>query len=286
MLLPIPSDSVGDFLVVRAPFTCGAGGDRSRFIAFTTLAQRVDGSVASFRMGTQEQARRELEAALEPLELTWLNLEHEAEVVLISTDMTKGAGAVVSPDKPASDWDGKPANSIREVELRSGKNADAGIVCTPGCAVAFTTADCLPIVLVSESCNLIAGIHAGWRSIAKRVIENCCTRFIDCCGGSMPEDAKVWIGPTIQAADFEIDEITRTQLLASPSVSAGHFSPTSPGHFLADLSAMAIAKFGASGVLEEDIEIQLGSTFSDLRFHSARRDKNASGRMATVVGIV
>ena len=236
---------VGDFLVEQAPISGG------RFVAFTVLAERADGSRASFREATEQQARRELEAALAPLELTWLSLQHEAEV-----------------------FSAQPKEAVL---------ADAVIVSVPGQAVAFTTADCLPIVLVSESAQLIAGIHAGWRSLAKGVIENCCKQFALLAGGRVPEDTQAWIGPSIAAADYEVDALTRAELLASASVSKGHFSPTVPGHYLADLPAMARAKLLAAGVAADNISTEAASTFTESRYHSARRDGQASGRMATVV---
>jgi len=247
-------ESVGEFSVVRAPFSRGPDNSQSCFFAFTTLAQRTDGSRASFREGIDEQARRELEAALFPLSLTWLSLQHADRVFVGQRDGSR---------VPCF---------------------DAAIVETAGCAIAFTTADCLPIVLVSKSQGLIAGIHAGWRGIAKEVIENCCKQFILSCGGSMPGDTQAWIGPSIGSADYEVDGLTKSELLAGPQVLIDHFSPTSPGHFLADLPAIARAKLDAAGIPAERIFAQQGSTLLDARFHSARRDGEPSGRMATVTG--
>jgi copper oxidase (laccase) domain-containing protein len=48
---------------------------------------------------------------------------------------------------------------------------------------------------------------------------------------------------------------------------------------------MAEAVLAAQGLGIENIVCFEGSTFTDERLHSARRDGAASGRMATVVGI-
>ncbi|MCL2530221.1 MAG: polyphenol oxidase family protein [Coriobacteriia bacterium] len=240
------------FLVEKAAFSVAPS---HRFIAFTTLSECKDGSRASFAEGIEEQARRELEVALMPLGVTWLSLQHGADVILIS-------------------------------DKQSPVSVDAAIVDTPGFAVAFTTADCLPVVLVSESCGLIAGIHAGWRGVARGVIENCCAELATLNDGQMPLDTLAWIGPAIKAADYEVDATTREELLASASVSGEHFSPTKPGHFCADLPAMALAKLKAAGVAAERISVQPQSTFTETKYHSARRDGVTSGRMATVVGIL
>ena len=273
----ICDESIGDFLVVRAPFSCGPDNPQSRFIAFTTLAQRSDGGRASYREGVEEQARSELKFALAPLNLSWLSLEHAAKVVLIPHAIAgeREEGVVRLGDRGTVLLSHSPVIP-----------ADAAIVNKAGHAVAFTTADCIPVVLASESRKQIAGIHAGWRGIAKEVIENCCDHFASHCGGSLPEDTLAWLGPAIGSDDYEIDSRTRSELLTSSHVIAEHFSPTSPGHFLTDLSAMAKSKLVAAGIPPESMFVQSGSTLSDMRYHSARRDGIASGRMATVLGIL
>jgi YfiH family protein len=254
-------DCIGEFLVVRAPFDSTAAVSEGSFVAFTTLTQRIDGSGASFKMEAEERARRELEAALSPLTFSWLTLEHGSRVVEIPfTPGSTGVGDAIA--------------------------ADAAVVSALGSAVAFTTADCLPVILASKSSGRIAGIHAGWRGIARGVLEESCLCFTALCGERMPKDAEAWVGPAIQAKDYEIDDDTRRQLLESPFVRADHFFPTQPRHFLADLPAMARAKLEAAGIAAERINVHAKSTFSDSRYHSARRDEKRSGRMATVVGML
>ena len=259
------------------------------FVAFTTLAERSSGGVASFREDSEEDARRELEVSLAPLKLTWLSLEHAGVVAQIPTNSFEHEPHLRESFSDESRARGITADAglVDALEVNRARRikADAGLVGTPGHAFAFTTADCLPIVLVSKKHMLIAGIHAGWRGLAKDVIENCCQAFAARFGGTMPEDVQGWIGPAIAARDYEVDSSTRQTLLASPQVSVEHFSPTRLGHFLADLRAMAVAKLTAMGLPSESIAICPGSTFADTRYHSARRDGEASGRMATVVGI-
>jgi YfiH family protein len=272
-------EALQDFLVVKPPFAHASllpsHSDKTSarsFLAFTTLALRVEGRKASFLQSKEQQTRSELEAALAPLKLTWLTLEHGAQVVLIPATPATDAENVLarcSNDEP-------PATII----------ADAAVVNTPGFAAAFTTADCLPVVLASESHGIIAGIHAGWRSIAGDIIKSCGVLLASQCCGNIPGDLMAWIGPSIAPEHYEIDDITRSKLLSSSSVHQGHFSPTSPGHYLADLPAMVTAQLNSLGVPDQDIFKQPGSTFTDRLYHSARRDGRASGRMATVIGIL
>jgi len=231
--------------------------------AFTVSARRVDGSRADFMAGSEagEACRRELEAKLDSLAVTWLALEHGAKAVGIPTGM---------PSQPGTS--------------SFSPQADAAWVCKPGAAVAFTTADCLPIILANEQVRYAAAIHAGWRSLAKGIIA---AAF-----AALPRDVssvgtfKAWIGPAISAADYEVDTATRRRFLDRDPALAEYFQPTSLGHYQADLKGIAIRDLLANGVAAEDIAVYPGSTFLAVNLHSARRDGAASGRMATLVGII
>lgn len=252
-------ETVGKFLVITPAFSAADG-----LFAFTTLAQQQDGSVASFKARHDEASRRELEAALAPLQLSWLKLEHANRVARIPEELQ-------DPESLKAQ-----AQSIF---------ADAVIIARPGYTAAFTTADCLPIIIASQGQQLIAGIHAGWRGIASGVISNCCAEFIHASGG-LPPDTQVWIGPSIAAKDYEIDADTRRLLLKNPLLNTGQLSPARPGHYFADLRAMACTQLEAAGIKPEWISVQPVSTYAESRFHSARRDGDKSGRMATVIGIL
>ena len=305
-------EHIGDFLVEFPPFVQTDGFTQTTgFFAFTTLAQRKDGTDASFRTDENQQARRELEAVLAPLNLTWLALDHgdhvvdiplvldcvvdeKTDVKAVHADVAKVCSLLhadvskvrVDTAKVSSPGHANASKvNIDTATVCTLHHADAAIVCSPGHAAAFTTADCLPVILLSESCGCIVGIHAGWRGIAKGVIENSCERLMRECGGRMPEDIQAWFGPAIASRDYEIDESTRTQLCASPHVGMEHFTPTSPGHFLADLPAIARSKLEAYSIPSGRIITHVESTFGDTRYHSARRDGDKSGRMATVFGI-
>jgi copper oxidase (laccase) domain-containing protein len=181
---------------------------------------------------------------------------------------------------------------------------DAAIITAPGYAAALTTADCVPIILAGSKPTVptagdkppepIAGekppspiaavIHAGWRGLAAGIIEGTAERLCRI-GEVPPENIHAWIGPAIAREDYEVGDETHTALLQRLAVSERHFTQTRPGHWLADLPAMAESILSAQGVSPENIQRFEGSTFADQHLHSARRDGALSGRMATVVGI-
>jgi len=229
--------------------------------AFTTQAPK------DYKADTEagEYARCELAEQLAPLALTWLALEHGATV---------------------RDIPGETADTL--------VTGDAAIITASGYAAALTTADCIPIILASgqpepgadskPSEPIAAVIHAGWRGLAAGIIEGTVERL--CHAGEIPpESIHAWIGPAIAREDYEVGDETRIALLERPAVGERHFTQARPGHWLADLPAMAESILAAQGISPENILRFEGSTFTERHLHSARRDGAISGRMATVVGI-
>jgi YfiH family protein len=192
-----------------------------------------------------------------PLAVTWLTLEHDTKIAILNSNK--------SPI------------------------ADAAIITQPGRAVAFTTADCLPLVCVSTRHRVVAAIHAGWRSLAAGIVE----RTVECLVGDydiQPETLKVWTGPAIAGEDYEVGDEVREALLARPAITEAHFSPSpgdsgDPTHFLADLPGAATSVLTSLGVSPRGIERCPFSTRKSPHLHSVRRDGSKAGRMATVAGV-
>jgi YfiH family protein len=177
-----------DFPLIRPE-----GIDHPWLLAFSTMARRDD-VVIDFTAGAGELWRRRLEAVLAPLSLVWLNLEHGSEIAIVNSNLMD-AQAAKSPV------------------------ADAAVVLEPGFAVAFTTADCLPIICVSNKPRLAVAIHAGWRSLAAGIIEGCID-LLQKQYGAITAGLEFWIGPAIAAADYEVSEEVRQALLTRPAIRA------------------------------------------------------------------
>jgi YfiH family protein len=228
-------------------------------LAFTTL--RCDGAGRVYDYGAGDgaacsQRRAELQQALAPLRISWLTLEHATRCVEVP---------------PAS----------------TACVADAAIVVQAGYAAALTTADCLPITLACATPRPCAAlIHAGWRGLAAGIIEDTLANMANR-HGCPPAKIQAHIGPGVQRQDYEVGLDTYQQLLASVNVSREHFSiqAEKPGHFLADLPAMAMAKLLAAGIPRAAISVHPTSTKADTQLHSVRRDGSSAGRMASVVAI-
>jgi YfiH family protein len=162
--------------------------------------------------------------------------------------------------------------------IAAGCRADAATATRPGRVCAVLTADCLPLLLCNRDGSRVAAVHAGWRGLAGGVIEAALARFEE------PAEALlVWLGPAIGPQAFEVGPEVREAFLAREPADAGAFVPNRPGHWLADLYALARNRLQRAGV--GFVGGGDSCTVSEPeRFFSYRRD-GATGRMASLIWI-
>jgi YfiH family protein len=167
----------------------------------------------------------------------------------------------------------------REVAVIPGKPsraADAAVTFTPGAVCAVMVADCLPVFLASREGDRIGLVHAGWRGLAAGVIEAAIAK-LDC----DPKRLVAWLGPSIGPEAFEVGDDVRTALTAGDPGASAHFDAGRPGHFFADLPALARRRLALVGVT--DVHGGRHCTYSEpARFYSHRRD-GRTGRMAALL---
>lgn len=154
-------------------------------------------------------------------------------------------------------------------------DADGGFALERGLVCAVLTADCLPVVLADRRARCVAVVHAGWRGLHGGVIESAIEAL------PVPAESLVaWLGPAIGPASFEVGEDVREAFGAGAACA---FRATNPGHYLADIYALARLRLRVAGVGS----IYGGGlcTRNDPRFFSYRRTK-VCGRMATLAWII
>ncbi|MCG6951013.1 MAG: peptidoglycan editing factor PgeF [Betaproteobacteria bacterium] len=154
--------------------------------------------------------------------------------------------------------------------------ADASVTTRPHRVCAVLVADCLPVLLADERGEAVGVAHAGWRGLASGVIESTVAAF-----PCAPTRLVAWLGPAIGPKVYEVGDEVRAAFLVHDAAAASAFVPTRPGHWLADLYALARQRLSACGVR------QVGGggfcTYSETeRFFSFRRDR-ITGRMAALV---
>ncbi len=155
-----------------------------------------------------------------------------------------------------------------------GVEADAAWTDRPGQVAAILTADCLPVVLADRAGRCAAVAHAGWRGLAHGVLE----AVVDALPAP-PDRLHAWIGPRIGPRAYEVDAPVRDAFAEHLQ----EFDPTRPGHWTADLPAIAMARLRAAGVGQVADCDRCTHDEPDMFF--SHRRASPSGRQATVVWI-
>jgi YfiH family protein len=163
----------------------------------------------------------------------------------------------------------------REIE------ADGQATTLSGIGLMVLTADCLPIVLASESA--VAVLHAGWRGLAAGVVEAGVARMreLDAAAAGGGAGAGGWapvalIGPGAGGCCYEVGPEVRGALGAE----GGPAGSARGGPAPMDLKAIAAARLRAAGI--ETIRDANLCTICDERFFSHRREGASAGRQAVV----
>jgi len=141
-----------------------------------------------------------------------------------------------------------------------------------GIGLAIRTADCLPILIADPRHHAVAAVHAGWRGvvceIASRTVEAMTQKF-----HSKPEDLVVAIGPGIGPCCFEV----------GPEV-AVQFQLT--GRTKVDLVETTCRQLRRNGVCAGQISACGLCTYCNPEvFESYRRDREAAGRMVSLIRV-
>ncbi|MDB5931552.1 MAG: hypothetical protein JWR60_3259 [Polaromonas sp.] len=249
---------------VRAVFTTRAGGVSSlpfdRMNLGSHVGDRAD-SVAANRALLQRAAG---------VQTAFLNQVHGARVQLLEP---------ATPD---------------------GQAADACITAHGKLACTVMVADCLPVLLTTETGSMVAAAHAGWRGLAgeagQGVLESVFKSFGAMAQADHAQSAiKVvaWLGPCIGPSAFEVGaEVKAAFELAQPEA-ACCFVPAGPGKYLADLPRLArlrLQALGVSGIYGNDGRAAWCTVSNPALFFSHRRDAGipgngfgTTGRMAACI---
>lgn len=152
--------------------------------------------------------------------------------------------------------------------------ADASYSQHAGEVCAVLTADCLPVLLCRQDGGAVAAVHAGWRGLLSGVIE----QTVQVAGEG---EWLAWLGPAIGPQAFEVGRDVYDAFVAEDAQASAAFVPVRPGHYLADIYALARLRLARVGV--EQVYGGQHCTYSDpQRFYSYRRD-GVTGRMASLI---
>ena len=150
---------------------------------------------------------------------------------------------------------------------------DALVTREPRLALRIATADCVPILLLSDEC--VAAVHAGWRGIAADIVTATMRQW--------PSDRApaAIIGPAIGACCYEVsDEVARR--VASSSGSDDVISPGSGERPHLDLRLAASHLLARHGIATPDT-ITSCTRCDTKRLWSYRREGPKAGRNLALV---
>src|SRR5579863_3622997 len=152
--------------------------------------------------------------------------------------------------------------------------ADALISDQAGVLVGIKTADCVPILIVDPSTQVVAAIHAGWRGSAENIAA-AAVRRMAAQWNARPENLRAAIGPAIGVCCYEVGPEVASQF-------ERWFTTRADRHL--DLPAINEAQLRAEGVT--DIWKSGQCTFCmPNRFFSFRRERAHAGRMVSFIGL-
>lgn len=147
---------------------------------------------------------------------------------------------------------------------------DALVSDEPGVWIGIRTADCAPVILADPIRRAVAVAHAGWRGavggVVTRTLERMRAEF-----GTEPGDVVAAVGPAIGPCCFEVGEEVAVQFGRQ-------------GRAYIDLRGAIVAQLAAAGVAGAQLTGACTRCTED-RYHSFRRDREASGRMVSAVRI-
>jgi YfiH family protein len=157
--------------------------------------------------------------------------------------------------------------------------ADAAVTTQRGVACTVQVADCLPVLLCDRAGRAVGAAHAGWRGLARGVLDAAVAALCDA-AGCAPHDVVVWLGPCIGPRRFEVGDDVRTVFGGGERFVACTRKDGTAG-WLADLAGLAEDRLRRIGL--DAVSRSGGCTVEDSsNFFSFRRD-GVTGRLAAAV---
>ena len=144
--------------------------------------------------------------------------------------------------------------------------------------LAISIADCTPVMLYDPVTKTIAGIHAGWRGTASRIVVNSLKLMKEKFSVQL-ENVFAFIGPSAGKCCYEVGEEVAEQF---PKECVGKKNEKK---YLLDVKHANLLQLLENGLLKSHIEVHSDCTIHNDKYHSFRRDGKKSGRMLAVIGL-
>lgn len=126
------------------------------------------------------------------------------------------------------------------------EGVDGIITDKKGLVICVQTADCVPVLFHTQSGDLIAAVHAGWKGAKNGIIYNVIKQMKE----RTNEEINAIIGPSIQQMSYEVDQNYFEEFMDEDSENIKFFKSVEnkANHFLFDLPAYVKKKLNQSEV--------------------------------------
>ncbi len=151
--------------------------------------------------------------------------------------------------------------------------------------VGIKTADCIPVLLYSNSHNFFAALHCGWRGSVAGILISALKAFLKY--GESPQRVEIALGPGASRECYEIGEDMVLNLNIEAKTNPHIFPETiikKDEKYYFDIKVLLCKQAIEYGVPKDNIVVSNICTICSSRFHSYRRDAKNAGRNLTLIG--
>ncbi len=177
---------------VRALVTTRFGGVSQGAKTSFNLADHVNDDTESIAANRQQLNEKLAQVWGVCPQLNWLQQVHECRVAELSTEAVDQNNRIDTP-------------------------ADAAFTTNSGKACCILTADCMPVLMSSNTGNAVAAAHAGWRGLAAGVLLDTLAKFQHL-ENRVYSEFVVYLGPAISGKNYEVGDEVKTQVLQYSSL--------------------------------------------------------------------
>lgn len=160
--------------------------------------------------------------------------------------------------------------------------ADGIFTSKPQTKIAIKTADCLPVLLAHKDQPFVMALHAGWKGLCKRIIQQASLKITE--SNLQSADFYVSLGPCIGPRSFEVgEEVIEVFLKSYDDFSTAQqnlcISKGSEQKWFLDLAMAASLELLGQGYKAEQISAYRNCTFTEEQaWHSYRKGAKSGDR--------
>lgn len=164
---------------------------------------------------------------------------------------------------------------------KPGSYADCDALITRSRTVflSVTVADCVPIFLFDQKHDVVACVHAGWRGSEQQILQKTITKMQEEFE-SNPQNVFAFIGQSAGVCCYEVGEDVAGKF-------GERYALRRDGRIYLDLKKANRDQLTLKGIPDSNIEDLNDCTICRQElYHSYRRDREKSGRMIGIIGMV